>query len=201
MAELVLASGSQRRAEILRRLGIPFSMAPQDIDETFAGADPHSEAIRLAGEKLDSLLTRRGPEVAWALAADTFILCDGDFIGKPSDRHQAAEFLSLLSDREHRVITGLAMHGPKLGTTSMSVETRVLFGHLSRREIDWYLDTEEWRDAAGAYRIQEKGAVLVEGIEGSYSNVMGLPIRGFYGMLWQHGYPLAPGKGAINPAR
>jgi len=194
MNSIILASGSQRRADILRRLDIPFIMEPQDVDETFAGRDPLEESVRLACEKLNSLLSTCRSAPPWVLAADTFILCRGTCIGKPADRREARSMLSALSGTEHKVITGLALYSSSHGVSTAVSETKVYFGLLTAGEIDIYLDTEEWRDAAGAYRIQEKGELLVERIEGSYSNVMGLPIRTFYGMLMQHEYPFpSPG--------
>ena len=192
MPAIILASGSPRRIEILRNLGIPFTTSPQDIDESFAGSDPFEESQRLARKKLQALLFSLNGKPVWALAADTFIHFNGEFYGKPSDRGEAGRMLKAFSANEHSVVTGLAFCSPSLGITTEAAETRVTFAPLSPEEIDWYLDTGEWEDAAGAYRVQDRGAVLVDGINGSYSNVMGLPIRAFYGMLRQHNYPFGP---------
>lgn len=186
MQTLILASGSPRRSEILQRLGIPHRAVPQDIDETFTGDDPVEESTRLARAKLESLLSGWAGPHPLALAADTFIFFNNAFLGKPENRDEALRMLSALSGKSHDVITGLALHSPEFGITSAAAVTRVFFGRLTPEEIDWYLDTGEWRGAAGAYRLQEKGAGLVDRIEGSCSNVMGLPIRTFYGMLRQH---------------
>ena len=192
MHTIILASGSPRRIEILRNLGIPFSISPQNIDESFAGSDPVEESQRLARDKLRALLSGLKGTTTWALAADTFIHFKGEFYGKPSDRGEAGRMLEAFSANEHSVVTGLAFCSPSLGITTTATETRVTFAPLSPEEIEWYLDTGEWEDAAGAYRAQDRGAVLIEGIRGSFSNVMGLPIRAFYGMLRQHHYPFGP---------
>ncbi|MBN2050095.1 MAG: septum formation protein Maf [Spirochaetales bacterium] len=192
METLYLASGSPRRKEILDNLGIPCIMLPQKVDETFQQNSPREEAVRLAAKKVNALLKTSKEPPPWVLGGDTFLLFQGSFIGKPSDRTEARQILRTLSGREHAVMTGLAFFSPSIGVTTGVEETLVRFAPLSDREIDWYLDTEEWKGAAGAYRMQEKGGFLIQGIEGSPSNVVGLPIRLFYGMVRHHKYPLNP---------
>ena len=186
MDTIILASGSPRRQEILKQMGLEFTVSPQDVDESFAGMTAEQEAERLAADKVRSCICSSGDD-NWILGADTFIVHEGNFIGKPENRDEAREMLEAFSGRTHEVITGLALNvpgrnpGDRLLTTSC--RTLVTFSPLSADEIEWYLDTGEWRGVAAAYRIQEKAAVFIESISGSWSNVMGLPINTFYGML------------------
>ena len=141
----------------------------------------------------------------WILGADTVIELDGRILEKPASVDEARMMLGALSAKEHRVLTGacllkasiensvsskptLVIDKPKLTTECDT--TSVRFSKLSDDEIEWYLRSGEWRDAAGSYKIQQKGACLVESISGSYSNVVGLPIRRIYGMLLEQNFPL-----------
>ena len=195
MNTLHLASASPRRAEILTRAGIPFKVYPQDIDETFISSRPGKEAARLAREKVEAMRAALPDPHVWGLGADTFVIPGGrltgtsHFLGKPSTREEAREMLEKLSGKNQTVITGLAVCTPGDRLIMAVSKTRVRFAALSREEIRWYLDSEEWRGAAGAYKIQGKGECLVRWIKGSYSNVMGLPIHLLYGILLQHQYP------------
>lgn len=192
---ILLASGSPRRAEILKTLGLPFLAVPPDLDEDLAGLSPQAMVLQLAEDKAAAMTARAGQKgIQWIMAADTLIDLDGLPAGKPGDRDEAGRMLKSLSGREHSVITGLCVIrlAPECVETE-AVETRVRFGTLTENEIEWYLRTNEWVDAAGAYKIQGKGAVLVEGICGSYSNVVGLPIRPFYGILMRLNYPYPEG--------
>ena len=200
MNTIFLASGSPRRAELLRQMGLPFRVLPQDIDETFLSRRPRREALRLAAGKVEALTaalaaSEAPPDRFWALGADTFVVRGGHLtgirrlLGKPADRDEARRMLRRLSGRVQTVITGLALRAPSGHLTLRSCETRVLFARLSDREIEWYLDSGEWEGAAGAYRIQGKGGCLVRSIKGSYTNVMGLPIQLLYGILQEHQYP------------
>lgn len=129
----------------------------------------------------------------WALAADTVVALGSRIIGKPVDSADAEQILRSLSGRSHRVITALALYNPHAGSIAVrTAATRVTFGRLSEEEIEWYLRSGEWRDVAGGYRIQERGSVLVRKIVGSYSNVVGLPLETFYGMVLAQGFHLFP---------
>jgi septum formation protein len=115
----------------------------------------------------------------------------GRVIGKPKDRDEAREFIGSLQGTPHTVITGLALYDRDNGRFRLAADrSRVCVAAMSAREIDWYLDTGEWRGVAGGYRIQEKGACFIQSITGDYTNVMGLPIRRVYEILRTNNYPL-----------
>ncbi len=186
---LVLASASPRRRELLTQMGLAFTVIPSRADETLDhGRDPGELACEIAERKMADVAARV-PEGVWVLGADTFIVFRGRFMGKPRDRGEARLMLSSLSGNTHQVITGLALRDGSSGVTTAYETTDVTFRPLSPAEIDWYLSTGEWEDVAAAYRIQERGACLVSSITGSPSNVVGLPIHRFYGMLRDTNYP------------
>ncbi len=172
MSRLVLASASPRRRELLSALGVAFEVRPARADETL----PPGVAL---GEGLQAIALRKaraaGADGRAVLAADTAVAVDGRVFGKPAGRAEARAMLSTLSGREHRVVTGVALVTPA-GHQTLAVETRVRFRHLAPAEIGWYANTDEPYDKAGAYAIQGRGAFLVAGIEGSYTNVVGLPM-------------------------
>jgi septum formation protein len=189
VTRLILASASPRRAEILEALGIPFTVTPTDVDETVApGESGREAALRLAGEKAAAAAALHPED--WVLAADTLVLLDGAILGKPRDDAEAREMLRRLSGREHRVVTAVRLTkaaGPELDAVE---ESRVRIARLDEDEIRWYVATGEPRDKAGAYAVQGLGARFVESVEGSFSNVMGLPARSVYDLL----------RGAPDPA-
>jgi septum formation protein len=179
---LILASSSPRRAEILAALGIPFEVSPADIPEILVAGETGPEAAtRLAREKAAAAAVRHPGE--WILAADTLVLVDSAVLGKPADAPDAREMLRLLSGREHRVVT--AVHLRKGSTDGMGEieESRVRIATMTDEEIHWYVATGEPRDKAGAYAVQGLGARFVESVDGSFSNVMGLPARTVYRLL------------------
>lgn len=179
---LVLASSSPRRSEILGALGIPFRIAAADVDETvLPGESGRDAAVRLARAK--AAATGSLHRDAWVIAADTLVLIDGAVLGKPRDDADAAAMLRRLSGREHVVVTAVSLlrnGGPELATVE---ESRVRIAPLDEEEIDWYVATGEPRDKAGAYAVQGLGARFVESVDGSFSNVMGLPARSVYRLL------------------
>ncbi|MDC7127304.1 MAG: Maf family protein [Spirochaetales bacterium] len=179
MNEIILASASPRRQELVKQMGLNCIILPQNVDETFESYNAEEEAVRIAQKKAESCkISDR-----WVFAADTFIEQDGKLIGKPSNREEAKIMLQNFSGCTHSVITGLALKAPLRTIQTAICRTDVIFTEMTNDEIDWYLNTEEWKGVAGAYRIQGKGAFFIESLKGSYSNVMGLPIRTFYGML------------------
>lgn len=188
---LLLASGSPRRMELLSNLGIPFTALPQDVDERFSGLPPVQEACRIAELKVQSLLaTTDGAATRWILGADTFIVHEGGFLGKPNTTEEAAGMLLSLQGRSHLVVTGVVLHLPD-GMIIKECETTVVhFAQLDRARVEAYLDAGEWMDAAGAYRLQGQGGSLVSRIDGSYTNVMGLPCELLCGILIKHQFPL-----------
>jgi septum formation protein len=173
---LVLASASPRRRELLRWLVAEYELDVAQVDES---AQPGEEAAalvaRLAAAKAEYVAGSR-PDV-WVLGADTVVEIDGDVLGKPGDPREAADMLRRLSGREHRVFTGFALLAPH-GRARQGgiVESRVLFHDLTPRTIEGYVATGEPLDKAGSYAIQGRGAGLVVRVDGSFTNVIGLPL-------------------------
>jgi septum formation protein len=173
---LILASASPRRQEMLSSLGMEFEIIPSDVDEIFLQDEtPENHVIRLALTKAMKVAEKhRG---RWVLAADTIVAIDGKVLGKPPDKREAEGMLQLLSGREHRVITGYCVLQSSTGKSRQGmVVTRVTFKALSPGEIRWYLATGEPFDKAGGYAIQGKAAFMAKEINGSYTNVVGLPL-------------------------
>jgi septum formation protein len=173
---IVLASASPRRSELLESAGISFSVVPADIPEVpLPGESPTEHVLRLAEEK--ALAVAETAEGDLFIGADTVVVCDDEIMGKPVDAADARRMLSALSGRSHEVITGYAVHDrTRRATDSNVVCTRVIFKPLTAEEIDAYIDTGCPFDKAGAYAIQGGAAYMVRGIEGSYTNVVGLPL-------------------------
>jgi septum formation protein len=165
---VILASGSPQRKAILEQLGVEFSVEVPDLEEVVDG-DPH-EVVRE-----NALLKARAVHGGTVLGADTAVVLGERSLGKPVDRHAATEFLTALNGSTHEVMTGIAVVEDGAERSDVAV-TEVRFRQLDRATLDWYLDTEEWRERAGGYAIQGKGAALVESIEGDYLNVVGLPV-------------------------
>jgi len=181
--QLILASSSPRRAEILASLGIPFKVVSSSVEEELrVGERPEEAASRLASEKAAEVAGRYPED--WVLAADTLVFfADGAILGKPLDGGDAARMLRRLAGREHFVVTAVRLRrGPGYGSEAVEV-SRVRMAAMSEEEIAWYVATGEPRDKAGAYAVQGKGARFIEAIAGSYSNVMGLPARAVYRLL------------------
>ena len=169
MAEpLILASRSPQRRAILQQLGVEFRVEPPEAEE-LTGGDARKVVVE------NSLRKERSVSGARVLGVDTAVVLDGRFFGKPRDEDEAETFLRRLSGRGHEVWSGVALRERGSERTATAV-TRVRFRLLEQRDIDWYLASGEWRDRAGGYAIQGKGAALVTEIEGDYSNVVGLPI-------------------------
>ena len=173
---LILASASPRRQELLSSAGISFEIFPSEVDEGFRKGEPPEQYVaRLARRKAAKAGERH--KGRWVLAADTVVVIDGRTLGKPRDRQEAREMLGVLSGQEHGVITGFCLlRGDSGKSREGTVTTRVRFKSLSPREIEWYLDTGEPFDKAGAYAIQGKAAFMVKELRGSYTNVVGLPL-------------------------
>lgn len=179
---LILASGSPRRAEILTALGLPFEVDPPRVEEIVRpGESGEAAASRLAEEKAEEIVRRRPGR--WVLAADTLVLCDGEILGKPSDRGEALRMLGRLAGREHRVVTAVRLRrGEDPGREEVEI-SRVRIAPMSEQELAWYVATGEPMDKAGAYAVQGLGARFIESVSGSYTNVMGLPARGVYRLM------------------
>jgi septum formation protein len=175
---LVLASTSPRRAELLREAGIAFETVAADVDETpRAGETPQAMVRRLAEEKARAAAARVDAP-ALVLAADTTVVLEGENLGKPADDSDARRMLRRLSGRTHEVFTGVALLRLPEGALRVELETtRVEFHTLSDADIEAYVASGEPRDKAGAYAIQGGAAGFVARVEGSYSNVVGLPVE------------------------
>jgi septum formation protein len=165
---VILSSGSPQRKAILEQLGVEFTVEMPDVEEVVDG-DPR-EVVRE-----NALLKARAGHGDTVLGADTAVVLDGQIFGKPADPSAAERFLRTLSGRTHEVMTGIAVVD-RGGERSDVAITQVRFRELEQADLNWYLATEEWRDRAGAYAIQGRGAALVEAIEGDYWNVVGLPV-------------------------
>jgi septum formation protein len=192
MEPIILASGSLRRQEYFRLLGLPFSIMPSPVDESFdSGAEPKKTAEEMAIKKVNKIIEiLNGRIPPWIVGADTLISVDGRIFGKPKDREDAKRMLQLFQGRDQEVVTGVTLFNGKERTIDCrSVASTVTFASIRESEIEWYLDTGEWQGVAGAYKIQGLGACFVSGIKGSYSSIVGLPLREFYVMLKDNGYP------------
>lgn len=197
----MLASGSPRRAALLARLGLSPQIRPPEVDERpREGEQPAALVARLAGSKARAVHRVGDREVV--LAADTVVVLDGEPLGKPGNDAAAAEMLQRLSGRTHEVLTAVAVHTD--GACHRATETtRVRFRPLTAEEVTWYLETGEPRDKAGAYGLQGAGAALVERVEGSDTNVIGLPLSTTVGLLRAAGLDvLRPDRrpGTAHPA-
>ncbi len=184
---LVLASASPRRSELLRSVGVEFDVAPADIDESQRpGEAPAAYVARLSLEKATAVADRIDRGDAIVVAADTTVDVDGRILEKPVDDADARRMLTLLSGRTHLAHTGVTVLGSAVGDVggrTIVVETAVTFVELSERAIEWYLSTGEHRGKAGAYGIQGAAGAFVQRIDGSITNVIGLPLADTLALL------------------
>ncbi|WP_069301255.1 Maf family protein [Neptunicoccus sediminis] len=178
---LILGSASPRRLDLLAQISIaPAEVRPADIDETpLKDETPRAYVRRLAVAKAEAIALQNGEVV---LCADTTVALGRRIMEKPRDRAEAERFLSLLSGRRHQVITGVAVRSSER-LILRAVMTRVSFKRISDSEMTAYLDSDEWQGKAGGYGIQGRAAALIPAINGSYSNVVGLPLAETAAML------------------
>jgi septum formation protein len=184
MTRIILASQSPRRAELLRMLGLDIEAVPADVDETWhAHEEPGAHAERLARAKAAVIAARRPDAVV--IGSDTVVAIDGHVLGKPADEDDAVAMLMRLQGREHEVATGIAVQHN--GLRSAVERVRVRFRSFDARTAAAYAATGEPLDKAGAYAVQGIGAMFIESIHGSYTNVVGLPLATLYQMLRRAG--------------
>lgn len=173
--DIILASGSPRRKELLTQMGLTFQVVVSDADETVDQTLPPAEQVRIISRrKAEATAGLVGPDKL-VIAADTIVALDRAVMGKPHSREEAAEMLARLSGNTHEVYTGFTLQQGQRVLTQVE-RTAVTFRALTREEIAAYVDTGEPMDKAGAYGIQGLGSLLVRGIQGDYFNVMGLPV-------------------------
>lgn len=178
--EIILASASPRRAALLAQIGFPFRVHPSILNEEggsvhLGGEAPEALACRLARAKAEEVAARVGRGLI--IGADTIVVCEGIAYGKPRDAEEAQAILLRLAGRTHQVITGVAVVQAETGRAEVaSAVTAVRMRPFDAAEVAAYVATGEPLDKAGAYAIQGRGALLAEGIEGDYSNVVGLPL-------------------------
>lgn len=187
---LVLASASPRRAELLTAAGIPFEVVVANVDETPLVAEAPEPHVRRLAESKARAVAARCPG-AVVLGADTVVVVDGRLLGKPADAAGARAMLLELSGKTHEVVTGVTVVTPSAVRTEVE-STRVRFARLTGQEIAWYVASGEPMDKAGAYAIQGLASRFVEAIEGSYSNVVGLPVALVYRMLLRYAWDSGP---------
>ena len=198
---LILGSQSPRRLELLRTMGIPVEVVAVDVDETLQpGERPDAMSTRLARQKGAAVLyalgrQERAVEGRWVLCADTIVHIGGELLGKPRDLDDARRMLRLLSGRTHHVTTGFVLHGEDAFDAPAYAETTaVTFRAVSEAEVRRYAATGEGMDKAGGYAVQGFAGAFVERIEGSYANVVGLPIHRVIEVLLRldaiEGFPL-----------
>jgi septum formation protein len=187
---LILASASPRRAELLAAAGFDFEVMPVEVDERPRERERAEDYVRrLAGEKSAKAMERIHDVATIVLGADTAVVVDGEILGKPRDASDARAMLRRLSGRWHEVVTGISMR--RRSSSSEHVEmglvekTVVFFAPLGDLEIDWYVQSGEGSDKAGGYAVQGLASRFVQRIEGSYSNVVGLPVAATHELMRQ----------------
>jgi len=183
----VLASQSPRRRQLLQRLGVAFEVVPSEASEELDEAMAPAGAVELLASRKAGVVAQRYAD-ALVLGADTIVVLDGDVLEKPASGDAAADMLRRLSGRSHIVYTGIALqHAASGRSVSASEATQVTFARLAPWEIEAYVATGSPLDKAGGYGIQDDlGALLIEGVEGDYYNVVGLPLRRLYVTIRAH---------------
>ena len=173
---LILASESPRRRYLLEQAGLTFTVIPSDLDESAVRCSAPSQLVKTLAEAKAECISKKYPD-SWIVGADTIVLMEGKVLGKPASRSEARTMIQQLSGRTHRVLTGYCICcQAKKRRISDVTTTEVLFKKLTDDEIEWYIHTKEPFDKAGAYAIQGLGTFLVKSINGSYTNVVGLPV-------------------------
>ena len=203
MRELVLASASPRRQQLLEQIGISYRVRPSRVDETVTSSIPSHVVEELSARKCADVLEKE-PEETIVLGADTVVAYEGQILGKPKDKEEAFRMLQMLQGRTHQVFTGVTLMEKKAGKTlreTFHVCTDVTFYPVNDQEIEEYIATGEPMDKAGAYGIQGRFAAYVREIHGDYNNVVGLPAAEVYHRLKTFGKDGALTGWRIRPAR
>ena len=187
MTKLILASQSPRRREILENLGLSFRIVTADVDESCAETDPRLYVEELALRKGRAVLDRLAAEGkvdadTVIIAADTVVAAEGEILGKPRDREDALHMLELLSGKTHQVISGIALLSLSHAAVASEV-TGVRFSPLTQAEMDFYVSSDEPYDKAGGYAVQGLASLFIDGLEGDYFNVVGLPVKRLRSLL------------------
>ena len=178
--QLILASRSPRRREYLALLGLPYTCVDAHVEEKTRFVQPHKRVMDIARQKAMAITTPG----SLVLGADTVVVVDKTVLGKPGDAADARRMLEMLSGRKHAVYTGVCLHRPDTGEVRMDYrKTSVWVAPLTQAEMEGYIQTGEPFDKAGAYAIQGRFAPYIQGIQGCYFNVVGLPIQLVYEML------------------
>jgi septum formation protein len=191
MDTIILASGSPRRRDLLTRVKIPFKVISPNLKEEYSPNPTVGDMVTgIARKKVEFVLDLfKSESPRWVLGADTVVEVGGEVLGKPEGPEEAESMLRRLSGVVHRVFSGIALSVERGRPIEQeSVCTDVKFRSMSVEEIRFYVESGEWTGAAGSYRIQERGAFFIEWIKGSYSNVVGLPLEAFYGMLMRNSF-------------
>jgi septum formation protein len=181
--DLILASRSPRRREILKMVGLEFNVSPSNYKETF---DDQKSPVELARYHafMKSKKVAQNFDNSWILGADTIVVLDNEILEKPEDQEDACNMLNKLSGRTHKVITGFTIMNSSNGEQlSSATSTEVTFNELSPEMINYYLDNYNYRDKAGSYAIQDFSAVFVKKINGCFYNVVGFPISDFCNLV------------------
>lgn len=191
MLDIILASGSPRRADLLRQIGIDFKIFTSNTDETFdPSSAPENIAVDLSSRKASAVFEEILPETNTAIiAADTIVVHKSKVLGKPKDRDDAVAMLRELSNDVHQVYTGVTIFyyvDNKINVENFCEKVDVYFNEMTDDEIKKYVDTWEPLDKAGSYGIQGKGAVFIRKIDGDYYSVVGLPLSRVYNSLKQY---------------
>lgn len=180
--EIILASQSPRRRELLAQAGIPFRVVTSSVEERITKTEADEVVKELSFQKAENVAAEQ-PEGVWVLGADTVVVLEGQILGKPKNTENAREMLRRLSGKTHSVFTGVTLYkkeGGGVQSVTFAEETRVTFYPMTEEEIIAYVASGDPMDKAGAYGIQGAAAVYIQGIEGDYNNVVGLPVAAVY---------------------
>lgn len=189
MQNLILASSSPRRKELLENLRLSFTISSSEVDESFDPALSPEDVVMDLAERKAQVIFKENPN-AYVIGSDTIVVADGEVLGKPSDNAEAVKMLKKLSGKRHDVFTGVSILSPN-GTSRFFEKTEVWFWELTDEEINFYVQSGEPLDKAGAYGIQQLGSMLVKKINGDYFAVVGLPVARTYRELKRLGYQLS----------